>query len=93
MWSAVGTIGSAIGPFIAGLLTQSLSWRFFFFINVPLGIAAIILTLMGVRESRDDTYKGGLDWAGFVTVPVGFVLLTFGLQQSTDASWTSWIVI
>jgi len=93
MWSAVGTVGSAIGPFVAGVLTQSLSWRFFFFINVPLGIAAIILTLMAVRESRDDAYKGGIDWAGFVTVTLGFVLLTFGLQQSTDASWTSWIVI
>ena len=45
IWSGVGLAGSAIGPFVAGILTQYASWRWFFFLNIPIGIATILLTL------------------------------------------------
>src|SRR5437588_6316312 len=53
IWSGIGGTGSAIGPFVAGVLTQTVSWRLFFFINVPVGIAVIIMTLTILGESQD----------------------------------------
>src|SRR5437588_9487000 len=44
IWSGIGGVGSAIGPFVAGVLTQSASWRWFFFINIPIGAGVILLT-------------------------------------------------
>ena len=89
IWSGVGLAGSAIGPLVAGLLTQEASWRWFFFLNVPVGIGVIVLSLLVVEESRDETYEGGIDWAGFATLTFGFVPLIFGLQQGAQSGWTS----
>jgi EmrB/QacA subfamily drug resistance transporter len=89
IWSGVGLVGSAVGPMVAGLLTQEASWRWFFFLNVPIGIAVIFLSLVVVEESRDESYTGGIDWAGFITLTLGFVPLIFGLQQGAQAGWSS----
>ena len=89
IWSGVGLVGSAIGPIIAGVLTQEASWRWFFFLNVPIGIAVILLSLVVVEESRDESYTGGIDWLGFATLTLGFVPLIFGLQQGSQAGWSS----
>jgi MFS family permease len=85
IWSGVGLVGSALGPLVAGILTQEASWRWFFFLNVPIGIAVIVISLAVVEESRDESYTGGIDWAGFVTLTLGFAPLIFGLQQGAQA--------
>jgi EmrB/QacA subfamily drug resistance transporter len=92
IWSGVGLAGSAIGPFVAGILTQYASWRWFFFLNIPIGIATIFLTLRYVEESRDESFTGGIDWTGFVLLTAGFVPLIFGLQQGAESGWSSPIV-
>ena len=89
IWSGVGLVGSAIGPMVAGLLTQLASWRWFFFLNVPIGIGVILLSLVVVDESRDEAYTGGIDWLGFVTLTLGFVPLIYGLQQGAQSGWAS----
>ena len=89
IWSGVGLAGSAIGPFVAGILTEYASWRWFFFLNVPIGIATILVTLRSVDESRDESYTGGIDWWGFALLTSGIVALIFGLQQGAEAGWTS----
>ncbi|HEV2310905.1 MAG TPA: MFS transporter, partial [Acidimicrobiia bacterium] len=89
VWSGVGLVGSAVGPLVAGLLTQEASWRWFFFLNVPVGVAVIVVTLLAVEESRDESYEGGIDWTGFVTLTLGFVPLIYGLQQGAQSGWTS----
>lgn len=93
IWSGVGLAGSAIGPFVAGVLTEFASWRWFFLLNVPIGIATFLITLAAVDESVDPTFTGGIDWAGFATLTSGFVLLILGLQQSASESWASAAVI
>jgi len=93
VWSGVGLVGSAVGPFVAGLLTQLASWRWYFFINVPIGVAAILLTLAAVKESRDETFAGKIDFTGFATLTTGFVFLTLGLQESSQYGWGSALVI
>jgi EmrB/QacA subfamily drug resistance transporter len=89
VWSGVGLIGSALGPMVGGLLTQDASWRWFFFLNVPIGVGVILLSLVVVEESRDEAYTGGIDWAGFATLTLGFVPLIFGLQEGSQAGWSS----
>jgi EmrB/QacA subfamily drug resistance transporter len=89
IWSGVGLAGSAVGPMVAGVLTQEASWRWFFFLNVPIGIGVILLSLVVVEESRDEAYTGGIDWLGFATLTLGFVPLIYGLQQGAQAGWSS----
>jgi MFS family permease len=93
IWSGVGLAGSALGPFLAGVLTEFASWRWFFFLNVPIGITTFVITVAVVEESRDPTFTGGIDWAGFATLTVGFVLLILGLQQSGNEGWTAPVVL
>jgi EmrB/QacA subfamily drug resistance transporter len=93
IWSGVGLAGSALGPFLAGILTEFASWRWFFFLNVPIGIATFVITLAAVEESRDPTFTGGIDWTGFATLTVGFVLLILGLQQASTEGWSSIVVL
>ncbi len=93
IWSGVGLVGSAVGPFVAGFLTQLASWRWYFFLNVPVGIAAILLTLVAVNESRDETFTGRVDVKGFAALSTGFVFLTFGLQESAQYGWGSPLVL
>ena len=93
IWSGIGATGSAIGPFVAGVLTQTVSWRLFFFINVPVGIAVIIMTLTSVGESKDETFRGRIDWLGFALVTVGMVLFILALQNSGTEGFGSPLVI
>ena len=90
---AVGGVGSAIGPLVGGFLTQALSWRWFFFVNVPVIAIATVLTLAKVEESKDPTAGRDLDLPGAIAVTAGFVLLVFGIQQIQTAGWASLPVV
>ncbi len=93
IWSGVGLAGSALGPFLAGILTEFASWRWFFFLNVPIGIVTFFITVAAVEESRDPTFTGGIDWTGFATLTVGFVLTIIGLQQASNEGWGTVVVL
>jgi EmrB/QacA subfamily drug resistance transporter len=85
---AVGGVGSAIGPLVGGFFTQALSWRWFFFVNIPIIAIATVLTLAKVEESRDDTAGHNLDLRGAIAVTAGFVLLVLGIQQMQTSGWS-----
>ena len=93
IWAGVGLAGSALGPFLAGVLTEFASWRWFFFLNVPIGIVTFVITVAAVEESRDPTFTGGVDWTGFATLTVGFVLTIVGLQQASNEGWGTLVVL
>jgi EmrB/QacA subfamily drug resistance transporter len=88
IWGA--TIGGAvaIGPLVGGVLTEGLGWEWIFFVNVPIGIGAIVLTLTKLRESRDPDARG-VDWAGAVTFSASLFLLVFALIRANDDGWGS----
>jgi EmrB/QacA subfamily drug resistance transporter len=90
---AVGGVGSAIGPLVGGFFTQALSWRWFFFVNVPIIAIATVLTLAKVEESRDESAKRELDLLGAIAVTAGFVLLVLGFQQMQVVEWSSPLVL
>src|SRR4051794_33940026 len=84
------TIGAsfAVGPAIGGALTSGLGWEAVFFVNVPLGIAAIAMTARWVRESRDPNARK-LDWPGQATLTAGLFLLVLALLRGNEDGWTS----
>ncbi|HEV3067268.1 MAG TPA: MFS transporter [Streptosporangiaceae bacterium] len=87
-WSALGALGAALGPVIGGSLVQ-LSWRWVFWINVPVGLAAMVLAYRLVPESRDDQARGRPDLigAGLLAAAVGLVALA--LVKAPDWGWGS----
>ena len=88
------TIGMsvAVGPLVGGALTDSLGWRWVFFINVPVGIAALAVTFLKVRESRDPKARR-IDVPGLVTLSSGLFLLVLALVRGNDDGWTSALIV
>jgi MFS family permease len=93
VWAGVIGIGIAVGPFVGGFLTEVASWRWFFFVNIPIALLAVFLTLRVVRESRDETAGRHVDLFGLTAVTAGLTALEFGIQQSEVLGWGSVVVV
>jgi EmrB/QacA subfamily drug resistance transporter len=89
-----GTIGGAVavGPLIGGAITQGIGWQWVFFVNVPIGIAAVLVTFARVSESRDPR-SGHIDVSGFVTFSVSLFLLVFALVRGNSEGWGSPLIV
>jgi EmrB/QacA subfamily drug resistance transporter len=88
VFGAITGIAVAVGPVLGGAITSGLSWRWIFFVNIPIGVLAIALTLLRVEESRDPDASRP-DWLGFVTLSSALGLLVYGLIESSTHSWGS----
>jgi EmrB/QacA subfamily drug resistance transporter len=87
IWGAVITLGLGCAPVLGGLLTE-LSWRLIFFVNIPVGVAAILMTLTGVQEFRPPGLRR-IDLPGGGVFTLGLVALIYGLIESGSAGWGS----
>jgi EmrB/QacA subfamily drug resistance transporter len=82
----------AVGPLIGGALTSGLSWRWIFFVNVPVGVVAVVLTLTHVQESKDPNERR-VDWIGFITFSAALFMLVFALVRGNDHGWGSTLIV
>ena len=88
VWGAVGGFGAAAGVLFGGILTDTLSWPWIFYVNVPVGLAAALITPILLRESRDARARR-FDALGAVLVTSGLSVAVFGFTQANDYGWGS----
>jgi EmrB/QacA subfamily drug resistance transporter len=88
IWGSTVGFAVAAGPLLGGVITDSLSWRWIFFVNIPVGAFAFLLALGKVRESRDANARRA-DVAGLVSFSAALFLIVFGLLRGNDAGWGS----
>src|SRR5262249_54648076 len=86
VWGAVGGFGAAAGVLLGGVLTDALSWEWIFFVNVPVGILAFVLTPFLLDESRDGSVKS-FDVPGAVLVTAGLSSLVYAITQAGQEGW------
>jgi EmrB/QacA subfamily drug resistance transporter len=87
IWGSVIGGVAAVGPLLGGLLTTYASWRWAFFINVPVGLLAIAGTLWYIGESKDEHAKPGFDVPGFLLITFGLGSVVFGLIEGRQYGW------
>jgi EmrB/QacA subfamily drug resistance transporter len=92
VWGATTGFAVAVGPVLGGALVSGLSWRYIFFVNLPIGIGAFVLTLMRVDESRDTSPRRP-DWWGFVLFTAGLSSLIYALIEAGLTSFGSTRVV
>jgi EmrB/QacA subfamily drug resistance transporter len=86
-WAGVSALALALGPVVGGALTQYVSWRAIFYINVPVAAAAVAVTLFATHESRDESVDRRIDWPGIATLSIGLTALILALVESTSWGW------
>jgi EmrB/QacA subfamily drug resistance transporter len=88
-WAGVSAIALAAGPLVGGWLTEEVSWRAIFFLNLPVAVGAVIVTLFAAEESRDETADRRVDVPGIVALTAGLAGLVLGLVESNSWGWGS----
>jgi len=88
-WAGVSALALAIGPVVGGLLVEQVSWQSIFFINLPVAVGAIAVTLFATHESRDETVLPKVDVAGITTITIGLTALTLALVEAGSWGWGS----
>jgi EmrB/QacA subfamily drug resistance transporter len=89
IWVGVSAVALALGPITGGLLAEHAHWSWIFFINVPIGIIAIVVARAVIRESKDTSPDQRLDLPGLVTSGIGLFALTYALIEANTKGWTS----
>jgi EmrB/QacA subfamily drug resistance transporter len=89
VWSAIAAGGGAVGLLLGGILTETISWRWIFFINIPIGVVTVLLALRFVHNSRAEKQPETSDVAGAVTVTGGLLVLVYAIVKAQDYGWGS----
>lgn len=92
-WSGLSGVTTAVGPFLGGWLIDSVSWRLVFFINVPVALATIAITLRHVPETRDDSGARRPDITGGITAALGLGGIVFALIEGPARGWDRPLVL
>src|SRR4026208_654880 len=91
-WSGFSAMTTAIGPVLGGWLVEHVSWRAVFFLNVPLALAVLVISVWRVPESREENHPGPLDWHGSAWATLGFGAVVYGLIESPRRGFSNPIV-
>jgi EmrB/QacA subfamily drug resistance transporter len=92
VWGATTAVAVSTGPLVGGALVDALSWRWIFLVNVPVGLAALLVARMRLRESRDPA-ASGVDLRGVAVLCPALFLLVYGLIRGNDEGWGSGLIV
>jgi EmrB/QacA subfamily drug resistance transporter len=93
IWGGVSGLGLIAGPIIGGLLVNGDEWRWIFYVNLPVGAAALLLAMLFVPESRDESAPRSIDVAGVLALSAGLLGIMLALTRGNDQGWTSPMVV
>jgi EmrB/QacA subfamily drug resistance transporter len=93
IWVGVSAMALAIGPLVGGLITEHINWSWIFFINVPVGIIAIVVARLVIEESRDTSREQRLDLPGLLVSGIALFALTYALIEANQHGWTSPLIL
>ena len=93
IWAAIASGGSAVVLVLGGVLTQAFSWPWIFYINVPVGVAAFLLSLRLIPESIDEHAARSFDVLGAVTVTGGLMALVYAIVKAPQDGWTAAVTL
>jgi EmrB/QacA subfamily drug resistance transporter len=93
MWAGVSALALAVGPVLGGFLTEQVSWRAIFFLNIPVAIGAVTAALFAVRESRDTTVGREVDYAGVAALTGTLTALVLALVEGNNWGWGSTSIV
>src|SRR4051794_8746943 len=88
-WAGVSALALSIGPVVGGFLTEYVSWRAIFFINLPVAAAAVAVTVFAVRESRDETVDRHVDYPGVIALTASLTAIVLALIEGNSWGWSS----
>jgi EmrB/QacA subfamily drug resistance transporter len=88
-WAGVSALALAIGPVVGGALAEYVSWRAIFFLNLPVAVGAVVVTLFAAQESRDETTEHSIDWPGIAALSAGLTALVLALVEGNSWGWGS----
>ncbi len=89
VWSGIAAGGAAVGLLMGGVLTDLLSWRWVFIVNLPVGVGALVAALRYVPESRGSELRKTFDLAGAFAVTSGLVIAVYGIVKAQQYGWGS----
>ncbi len=87
IWGAMGGAGGAAGVLLGGIITTALSWRWIFFINLPIGLIAAYLSQRMLLEGRNEHATRNFDFGGAITATLGLSALVFGIVRTDSSGW------
>ena len=88
-WAGVSALALALGPLLGGFLTEHVSWRAIFYLNIPVAAGAVVTALFAVRESRDETVGREIDCAGTAVLTAGLTAFVLALIEGNSWGWGS----
>src|SRR5712671_3131436 len=89
IWAGVSALALAIGPLVGGLIVDNIGWNWIFFVNVPVGVVGIVVSLLVIKESRDTSHEQSIDLPGLVTSGLALFALSYALIEGNTRGWAS----
>lgn len=89
IWGGVSGLATAIGPLLGGILVEKVNWQSIFYINIPIGIIGILVSLWAIRDSKEERSSRFIDIFGLVSLSISMFCLVLALMQGNDKGWSS----